>query len=143
MLIFGLRGNIEPPTGAVLAPAVTMLALAALGGGVTRFQAPEQQPRPQQFSLRNVAIAAISCTAMTVVLAQTYASQQDPSCSGDHVPAPAWAGVVGWAAVITAIAAFVLGLAGLAARRWFVALICVVVNPAALLYMVLSTGALC
>jgi hypothetical protein len=37
----------------------------------------------------------------------------------------------------------VLGLAGLAARRWFVALICVLVNPAALLYMVLSTGAFC
>jgi hypothetical protein len=51
--------------------------------------------------------------------------------------------VVGWAAVITAVAAFLVGLAGLAARRWFVALICVVVNPAALLYMALSTGALC
>jgi len=37
----------------------------------------------------------------------------------------------------------VLGLAGLAARRWFVALVCVVVNPGALFYMVLSSGALC
>jgi len=48
-----------------------------------------------------------------------------------------------WAAVISAIAAFVLGLAGLAARRWFVALVCVVVNPGALFYTVLSSGALC
>jgi hypothetical protein len=40
-------------------------------------------------------------------------------------------------------AAVLLGLAGLAARRWLVALIAVFVNPAALLYMGLSTGALC
>jgi hypothetical protein len=44
---------------------------------------------------------------------------------------------------VTGAAAVLLGLAGLAARRWLVALIAVFVNPAALLYMGLSTGALC
>jgi hypothetical protein len=44
---------------------------------------------------------------------------------------------------VTAFAAFLLGLAGLAAGRWFVALVCVVVNPLALLYMVASSGAFC
>jgi hypothetical protein len=44
---------------------------------------------------------------------------------------------------VTGAAAVLLGLAGLAARRRLVALIAVFVNPAALLYMGLSTGALC
>jgi hypothetical protein len=54
-----------------------------------------------------------------------------------------WTGLTGWGAVVTAIAAFLLGPAGLAAGRWFVALVCVVVNPVALLYLVASSGAFC
>jgi hypothetical protein len=75
-------------------------------------------------------------------LAVVYASGQRGTCDAPAAAA-AWVSPAAWAAVISAIAAFVLGLAGLAARRWFVALVCVVVNPGALLYMVLSSGALC
>ncbi len=57
--------------------------------------------------------------------------------------APAWPTAFAWAAVATAAVAGVLALIGLAARRWFIALLCFVVNPAALLYMLLSTGVAC
>jgi hypothetical protein len=92
--------------------------------------------------LRNVARGAFGFTLTTVLLAWVYAGPQDSSCDGG-ASAPAWTGPVGWLAVISAIAAVVLGLTGLAARRWFVALICLIVNPVALLYMVASTGAFC
>jgi len=143
LLLWTTRGNIEPPWGAVFAPAGLLLAIAALGGSVARLQRPPPEETPMEGRpLRRVALAALSFTAVTVVLAYVYAAQQDGSCDV-HMPAPAWAGVVGWAAGISAAAAFLLGLAGLAARRWFVALVCVVVNPAALVYMLLSTGIAC
>ncbi len=87
-------------------------------------------------------VAALLCTAATIVFAYAYASQQDASC--DSPPTgTVWTSLAAWAAISTTIAAVLLGLTGLAARRWFVALICLVVNPAALLYMLLSSGALC
>jgi hypothetical protein len=46
-----------------------------------------------------------------------------------------------WAALTTAIAAGVLAVFALLARRWFVALVCVVANPVLLLFMVASTCA--
>ena len=76
------------------------------------------------------------------MLAYAFGGQQDASCDTPTVHT-AWTGILSWGAIASAVAAFVLGLAGLAARRWIVALICVLVNPAAVIYMVLSTGALC
>jgi len=144
-LLWRLRSNIDPPTGAVFAPCLMLLAVAALGGGAARLQRPppaEREERPAPQGLKRVAVAAIACTALTVLLAWVFAAPQNGSCD---VPssAPAWTTPVAWTTVISAIAAVILGLTGLAARRWFVALMCIVVNPAALLYMVLSTGALC
>lgn len=44
---------------------------------------------------------------------------------------------------ITGLAAIVLAFVGLADRRWFVALVCFVVNPAAFFYAVYASGAGC
>jgi hypothetical protein len=143
-LLWTLRSNIDPPTGAVFAPCLMLLAGAALGGGAARIQRPtaEEVAAPHAREFKRVAVAAVSCTALTVLLAWVFAAPQNGSCD-DASSAPDWTSPIGWTAVISAVAAIILGLAGLAARRWFVALICIVVNPAALLYMVLSTGALC
>lgn len=141
--LLNTAGGVDPPGGALLAPSLLLLAIAAIGGTATRFQRPGSDPegvRPQP--LRGVAIAAVTCTALTVALACGYAGQQDGSCDTPTVHST-WTAFTGWGAVITAAAACILGLAGLAARRWFVALVCVFVNPVALLYMVASTGALC
>jgi FtsH-binding integral membrane protein len=138
--VVGSRGPIDPPVGALLVPSLTLFAIAAIGGTVSRSRSAT--PPHGDLSLKGVAIAALSCTAATVVLAYAYGGQQDASCDTPTVHT-VWTGILGWGAIATAVAAFVLGLAGLAARRWIVALICVLVNPAALIYMVLSTGALC
>jgi hypothetical protein len=140
LLLFGWRGWIDPPWLAVMLPSFTLLAIAAAGGTSTRLQAgPAHAPN---VSLRGVALAAVLCTVTTVVLALTYASGQDSSCDPTSKDA-SWAGVVGWLGLVSAGAAILLGLAGLAAHRWVVALLCVLVNLGALLYMVLSSGALC
>jgi hypothetical protein len=144
VLLWTLRSNIDPPTGAVFAPCLMLLAVAALGGGAARIQRPpaEEVAALHAREFKRVAVAAVSSTALTVLLAWVFAAPQNGSCV-DASSAPDWTSPIGWTAVISAVAAIILGLAGLAARRWFVALICIVVNPAALLYMVLSTGALC
>jgi hypothetical protein len=144
-LFWRLHSNIDPPTGAVFAPCLMLMAVAALGGGAARLQRPppaEREAPAEPQGLKRVAVAAIACTALTVLLAWVFAAPQNGSCD---VPssAPAWTTPVAWAAVTSAVAAIILGLTGLAARRWFVALICIVLNPAALLYMILSTGVLC
>jgi hypothetical protein len=144
VILWRQRGFIEAPALAVFAPALTMLGVGALGGTSTRFQRPPPwEPDPiERRPLRRVAYLALGCTLLTVLLAILYGSAQRGTCDAP-APSAAWATPAAWAAVITAIAAFVLGLAGLAARRWFVALFCVVVNPGALFYMVLSSGGLC
>jgi hypothetical protein len=143
-LLWTLHG-IEPPLGAVFAPCLLLLAVAALGGGAARLQRPppvEPRETPEDRGLKRVAFAALLCTAATIVFAYAYAGQQDASCDTPSTHT-VWTSLATWAAIVSAIAAVVLGLTGLAARRWFVALICLVVNPAALLYMALSSGALC
>jgi hypothetical protein len=123
---------------ALLAPAAVLLAIAAIGGTIARAQGERSESRP----LRSAAVASLTCTAITIVLAYAYASQQDGSCD-TPTHHSFWTGVTGWGAVFTAACALLLGLAGLAARRWFVALIAVFVNPTALLWMVASSGAFC
>lgn len=145
VLLWRLRSNIEPPPGAVFAPCLMLLAVAALGGGAARLQRPppvERVETQDDRGLKRIAVAALLLTATTVVFAYAYAAQQDGSCDTPSSDT-AWTSFLTWAAILTAIAAVVLGLTGLAARRWFVALITVVVNPGAVLYMALSSGALC
>ena len=126
----------HPNHGALFLPAALLLLVAAVGGTITRRR--DGRPLP----MRNAAIAALTCTGLTLVLAYAYASQQDGSCDTPTAHS-FWTGFTGWGALFTAACAFILGLAGLAARRWFVALICVFVNPTALLWMVASSGAFC
>lgn len=92
--------------------------------------------------VRRIALGGLAFTGATILLAWVFAAQQ-PSCGGsfDEPRAPGWTGVVGWCAVATALGGVLLGLVGLTVRRWFVALVCVVVNPATLLFMVASTCA--
>jgi hypothetical protein len=123
---------------ALLVLAGALLLVAAVGGWVARSREAGSAPRP----LRGPALAALACTAATVLFAWGYASQQPGDCDTPPVHND-WTAIFGWGGALTGAAAFLLGIAGLAARRWFVALIAVFVNPAALLYAALSTGALC
>src|SRR6266511_3967528 len=125
--------------------------VAGIGGSVARAQSPPVEEAvveraaaegPSLGRLRRVALAALFCTGLTVVLAWAFAAPQNGSCDMPS-SAPAWTTAFAWAAVATAAAAGVLALIGLAARRWFIALLCFVVNPAALIYMLLSTGVAC
>jgi hypothetical protein len=143
--------EISPPIGAVLLPCMTLIAVAGLGGSVARAQSPPAEEAavepaaaegPSLGRCRRVALAALFCTGLTVVLAWAFAAPQNGSCDMPS-SAPAWTTAFAWAAVATAGTAGVLALIGLAARRWAIALLCFVVNPAALLYMLLSTGVAC
>jgi hypothetical protein len=124
--------------GVVLVPAAVLLAIAAIGGTLARVRGERADRRP----LRGAAVALLTCTAVTVVLAYAYTTQQHGTCDMPTVH-NFWTGVTGWGAVFTAACAVVLGLAVLAGRRWFVALIGVFVNPTALLWLVASTSAFC
>ncbi len=159
-IVLGLTGvgvlwvagrEISPPIGAAFLPCLTLIAVAGLGGSVARAQSPPVEEAvveraaaegPSLGRLRRVALAALFCTGLTVVLAWAFAAPQNGSCDMPS-SAPAWTTAFAWAAVATAAAAGVLALIGLAARRWFIALLCFVVNPAALIYMLLSTGVAC
>ncbi len=97
--------EISPPAGAVFIPCVTLLAIAGLGGSAARIQSPpteetvaaEVSTDPR---MKPVAVTALACTAVTVILAWAYAGAQDGSC--DVVSqAPAWTTPVAWAAVVT------------------------------------------
>jgi hypothetical protein len=140
LLALGSRGAVDPPLTALLLPSLTLLVIAAVGSAVERLRGTPRSP--SDLPLKPVAYAALGCTAATLFLAYAYAHGQDPSCDFPSTDA-SWSGPVGWVAVVTAAAAFLLGLVGLAARRWVVALTCVVVNPAALVYMIASSGAFC
>jgi hypothetical protein len=144
--------EIRPPLQAVFLPAVILLVLAAIGGSVTRFATavptdsaaavPDDQGDSSTRAGGRVIVAALACTALTVVLAQVFATHQPGGC--DSLPdAPTWTGAVAWAAIAIAVVAGILALWALAYKRWFVALVCFVVNPAALIWMLLSTGVLC
>jgi len=143
--------EIEPPATADFLPGLALVAFAAVGGSVTRFQrVPDRRasPEPKEdrdrtaLFARRFAFAALAFTGLTLLLAWIFAGQQSGSCDVPNNP-PAWTIPLGWLAVIAACAAGLCALLGLAGRRWFVALLCFVVNPAALIFMVLSTGAVC
>jgi hypothetical protein len=158
--IYVLTGReIKPPAEALFLPCLALVVFAAVGGSVTRLGAagrggptpelddtPSARPQedraePSRFG-RQVVIAALGCTALTVLLAWAYAGGQSGDCDVPNDPS-AWTTAVGWVAVITACAAGLCAFGCLAVGRWFVALICFVVSPAALIYMLLSTGVAC
>jgi peptidoglycan/LPS O-acetylase OafA/YrhL len=158
--IYVMTGReIKPPAEALFLPCLALVVLAAVGGSVTRLGAAGREaPRPEgekapaaerqedraepgRFG-RQIVIAALGCSALTVLLAWVYAGQQSGSCDVPNNP-PAWTTPVAWAAVIAACAAGLCAYGCLAVGRWFVALICFVVSPAALIYMLLSTGVAC
>jgi hypothetical protein len=134
--------DITPPVGAVFLPSLTLFGIAGIGGSLSRMRSAPAERRERRGWPTLAARLALLCTGFTLVLAWTFAEQQSGSCDGDH-SAPAWATEVAWVAVVTACAAGVLGLAGLAGRRWFVAVVSFVINAVALFYMLLSTGVAC
>jgi hypothetical protein len=128
-------------------PALAMLAAAAIGGLATRRQTGvplerAEGPEPRwRLGVRQASLAGLGFTALTFVLAWIYASPQ-PSCGGSGTEsAPDWTDGVLWAATFTSIVAAILGVFGLVARRWFVALVCFVVNPLLLIFMAASSCA--
>jgi hypothetical protein len=144
VLLWQVHSAIEPSLAEVLAPSALLFAIAGVGGAISRVQrAPPGEPSAPERRLGRVAAAALACTATTVVCAIAFAAPQDSSCSGNAEPAPGWTDAVATIGWITGGAALVLALVGLAARRWFVALVCFIVNPGALFYAILSTGVAC
>jgi hypothetical protein len=136
--------TVDPPAAPAYFLPLSMIAVAGVGGSVVRLggAAPVTAPTPRRALVGRLALGGLALTAATILLAWLVAAQQ-PSCGGsfDEPGAPGWTDAVEWLALVTALGAVLLGLVALTARRWFVALVCVVVNPAPLLLMVASTCA--
>jgi len=144
VLRWQVHSPIEPTTASVLAPSALLLAIAGVGGAASRLQRvpPGEHSTPVR-RLTGVAIGALTCTAITAVCALAYGIPQNNDCSGSAPPAPGWTDQVASVGYITGLAAIVLAFIGLIERRWLVALVCFVVNPAALFYAVWASGAGC
>ena len=89
---------------------------------------------------RLASVAGLGLTGVTLALAYAY-GRAHPSCGGAVETAPDWTETVAKIALVTALASAALGLVGLLDRRWVAALVCVVVNPVALVGMALSSCA--
>ena len=128
--------TIDPAARTVYLPSLVMLALAALGGIIAR----SETGRPVEVGGRrrplghNAAVIGLAFTAATFVLVSLGG---EPSCPPEGGVV---LGDVFRAAVVTSIAAGVFGVLGLLARRWFVALVCLVVNPVVLFFVSLGCG---
>jgi hypothetical protein len=123
-------GTIQPGVLPAFFPSAVMLALAAFGG-ITAFAAsgkPLDAGGRRRRLAWNASLAGLGLTAVTAVLAWV-ATEHVQTCSTDN----AVVDYLFWAAAATAIAAGVFGLLGLLVRRWFLALVCFVVNPVLLL----------
>jgi hypothetical protein len=144
VLRWQVHSPIEPTTASVLAPSALLLVIAGVGGAASRIQrAPLAESSTAVRRLGGVAIAAVTCTAITAVCALAYGIPQNNDCSGNSPPPPGWTDEVASVGYITGLAAIVLAFVGLAGRRWFVALVCFVVNPAAFFYALYASGAGC
>jgi hypothetical protein len=144
-LLVGREGGLVAlPWLPAYAPGLAALVGAAIGGTRARLlggattPATEGEPRPMWRRLpRYASWVALAATGVMLVLAVTYVEAQPACDSGED--APGWTNELAWTAVVIGIAAVALSLVGLAARRWFVALLCVLVNPAAGALMLLSS----
>jgi hypothetical protein len=144
VLRWQVHSDIEPSTASVLAPSALLLAIAGVGGVASRIRrAPLGEPSTPVGRLGGAAIAALTCTAITAACALAYGIPQNSDCSGNAPSPPGWTDEVANVGYITGLAAIVLAFVGLAGRRWFVALICFVVNPAAFFYALYASGAGC
>jgi hypothetical protein len=128
--------SIEPAARIVYLPSLVMLALAAFGGAIARGETGKRlevggRRRPLA---QDAALVGLAFTAATFLL---LSLGDEPSCPPEGGVA---FGDVFRAAVVTSIAAGVFGVLGLLARRWFVALVCLVVNPVLLFFVSLGCG---
>jgi hypothetical protein len=121
---------IDPAVGAAYGPSLVMLAVAAFGG-ITAFAA---SGKPLEVGGRwsrlasHVSLAGLAFTGLTVVL-MWIATEHVQTCSTNNQALD----YLLWSAAATAVAAGLLALLGLLVRRWFLALVYLVVNPAVLL----------
>ena len=139
--------RVDLPALPAFLPALVALGAAAVGGGRARLLggAPPSARRTEPEALwrrgaRYGSVGGLALTGVTVLLAYAYGKGQ-PSCGGPVESAPGWTDAIGWVVAVTALTAIGLALAGLTGRRWVVALVCLLVNPAALLGMALSSCA--
>ena len=83
---------------------------------------------------------AFALSAATIFLAVVFISPQ-PACGGGGGEPPGWTDAVEAIAGITSIGAIAAGVAALLLRRWLPALVSLVANPVALLFMAAATCA--
>jgi hypothetical protein len=86
-----------------------------------------------------VVVVTLLATGITIVLAAVYGRGQ-PSC-GSYQPGPGWANGVESAALISTLVGLACAAVALLRRRWIVALVSVVANAAALVFMAASSCA--
>jgi hypothetical protein len=133
---FGTALTIEPAVRSLYVPSLVMLALAAFGGITARGETGRGlelggRLRPLAHDAGWIGLGFTAATLLLVSL------EGEPSCP------PVGGAVLGdafRAAVAASIAAGVFGLLGLLARRWFVALVCLVVNPILLFLVSFGCG---
>jgi DNA-binding transcriptional regulator of glucitol operon len=155
---------VSVPSAPAYAPAVVMIAAAAVGTLAARTQDwdetdPVTEARAGAAALgkralgglgyrpsfdtvaRWLSIGAFAFTGLTVILAIVFIGPQ-PGCGGSNTGGgPGWTDTVGAIAAITAIGAIASGVGALLLRRWLPSLVSLVVNPFAFLFMVASTCA--
>jgi hypothetical protein len=164
-------GDTESPVSIraapLFAPAVAMLAAAALGTVVGRAEHWDRDPglvgdvrggatavgkraidigtggavaRAQLDKLaRWLTMGSLAMTGVTAALAIAFVDAQ-PGCDGAEI-APEWTETVASISALTAIAAIAAGIGALLLRRWVPALIVLVANPVVGLLMLASTCA--
>jgi hypothetical protein len=128
--------TIEPGVGPAVLPIAGMLIVAAVGGLVARGETGsrlEVGGRKRQIASR-LSLAGVGFTAVTFVLAWIY-TEHFVSCGYEDDLATRY--LLG-AALASSVAAGLLGLLGLLARRWVLALAYFVLNPVLLLAFVVS-----
>jgi hypothetical protein len=86
------------------------------------------------------AYAALGLTALAGVLTLIFAQAQ-PACGGAESSPPQWADPIDSVAAVAGVVAIAAGIGALVLRKWIAALISLVVNPIAFLFLLASTCA--
>jgi hypothetical protein len=123
---------IARPAAPVYTVAAAFLAMAALGTSAVRVR--DGAAVAESSPARRLALGGLAATGLTIALALIYGAGS-PGCDG----APGWIRVVAVLALASTVAALGFAALALATRRWIVALACVVLNPAALLFMLANS----
>jgi hypothetical protein len=124
----------ESPADGARASAITLgkLAIHIGTGGAARRSRIEALGRWFIY-------AALGLTALTALLTFIFAGAQ-PECGTGDSP-PHWTDPVDSVAAVTGVIAIAAGIGGLILRRWIAALISLIVNPIAFLFILASTCA--